>query len=181
MPVPPFLFLALPMFHRVFSPSCLYSTISGFHHVYVPPGLDMFHDVYVPRCLFPLCLYSIVPICFHNVYEPPYLYSTMFMVHRFCIPPCTYSTLFMPHCGYVPPHLCSTVHLVHRVYNYFTMSMLHHLWNHVSEGACFPLSLSASCFYHEKKMKRKKEGKKERITNKEHIFSSFPPLRLLMF
>jgi len=147
MPVPPFLFLAVFMFHRVFSPSCLYSTISGFHHVYVPPRLDMFHHVYVPRCLcfhcvfIPSCLYFAMSD-FHHVYEPPCLYSTMFMIHRFCIPPCTYSTLFMPHCGYVPPHLCSTVHLVHRVYNYFTMSMLHHVWNHVNGGACSPLSLS---------------------------------------
>ena len=151
------------MFHRVFSLSCLYSTISGFHHVYVPPGLDMFHDVYVPRCLcfhyvfIPLCLYFAMSD-FHHVYEPPYLYSTMFMVHRFCIPPCTYFILFMPHCGYVPPHLCSTVHIVHRVYNSSTMSMLHHLRNTVSEGACSLSLQAASCFYHEKKLKRKKEG-----------------------
>ena len=93
-----FLFLAVFMFHRVFSPSCLYSTISGFHHGYVPPRLDMFHYVYVPRCLcfhyvfIPSCLYFAMSD-FRHVYEPPCLYSTMFMIHRFCIPPRTYSTL----------------------------------------------------------------------------------------
>ena len=94
---------AFSVFSRVYVPpcvpSCLYSTISGFHHVYVPPRLDMFHHVYVPRCL---CFhYVFIPSCqyfalsdFHHVYQLPCLYSTMFMIHRFCIPPCTYSTLF---------------------------------------------------------------------------------------
>ena len=114
--------------------------------------------VYVPRCL--CCHYVLIKSClnfamcdFHYVYEPLCLYSTMFMAHCFYIPPCTYSTLFMPHPGNVSPHLCSLVYLVHRVYNYSTMSMLHHVRNHVSEGACslsLCLSLSASCFYREK-------------------------------
>jgi len=45
MAVPPFLSLAVSMFHRVFSPSCLYSTMRMFHGVYIST-MSLFYRVY---------------------------------------------------------------------------------------------------------------------------------------
>ena len=124
-----------------------------FHGVYVS-SMSLFHHVYISQCLI----------------------STMFMNCRVYIPPCLWPTVSIFHHVHIPPCLCPivakfhpTVHLVHRVCNYSTMSMLHHVWNHVSEGACsISLSLSlqaASCKlflpWKNEKKQRRKERKKE--------------------
>ena len=131
------------MFHHVFTPPCLWSTMSMFHCVLTPPCpcvnvppclsfiLSLFHHVYVLPCL---CSTAFL---FHNIYVPPCLYSTMSMclcctvsmLHRVFAPPCLCSnvSLFPHHVSvppchlhhvyvpyvFTPPCLCSTVSLLH--------------------------------------------------------------------
>ena len=105
---------ALSVFHRVYVPPCLCSTvfvILCLCSCYVPPCLcsTMFHRVFVI-----LCLYS--------YYVPPCQCSTMFhrvfvilCLYLYYVPPCQCSTMFhrvfviLCLCSYyVPPCLCFT-------------------------------------------------------------------------
>ena len=85
------------MFHRVFTPPCVRSTVSSLHHGYVLPclysAMSMIYHVFTPSCLCSTTdrrvLYSIVSLL-RRGYVPP-------LTGGFNVPSCLYSTMSLFH------------------------------------------------------------------------------------
>ena len=126
-------------------PPCVHPSISIFHHVYIPPYL--YSTMYISLHIYiPPCIYPSISI-FHHVYVPPNPYSTVYISLQIYIPPCidSYISMFLCFSMFYPTYVsrcmclsrCSIQPMSHDV----SVSL------NVLSNLCLTMSLFLSMFY----------------------------------